>query len=97
MELCGLRRSLNDPTRGIYRQAPSDIDFSLDTICNIQVSNKFFTMENASFVLQEVKKVVIEDRPKPELKDPHDVLVHVAQTGICGSDVSPSTLTVFLA
>ncbi|KAF5862748.1 hypothetical protein ETB97_011198 [Aspergillus alliaceus] len=44
-------------------------------------------MENPSFVLRAVKDVVIEDRPRPELKDPHDVLVHVSQTGICGSDV----------
>ncbi|KAE8358129.1 alcohol dehydrogenase [Aspergillus caelatus] len=44
-------------------------------------------MENASFVLRAVKDVAIEDRPKPELKDDYDVLVHVAQTGICGSDV----------
>ncbi|KAJ5595440.1 uncharacterized protein N7459_001648 [Penicillium hispanicum] len=44
-------------------------------------------MENPSFVLRSVKDVTIEDRPKPVLKDPHDVIVHVAQTGICGSDV----------
>ncbi|PYI19036.1 alcohol dehydrogenase [Aspergillus japonicus CBS 114.51] len=44
-------------------------------------------MQNPSFVLQDIKKVTIEDRPVPELQDPHDVLVHVAQTGICGSDV----------
>ncbi|TPR05497.1 Arylsulfotransferase (ASST) family protein [Aspergillus niger] len=44
-------------------------------------------MENPSFVLRNIKDVVIEDRPKPILKDPHDVMVHVAQTGICGSDV----------
>jgi threonine dehydrogenase-like Zn-dependent dehydrogenase len=30
---------------------------------------------------------VFEDRPTPQLKDGHDVLVHVSQTGICGSDV----------
>ncbi|KAE8330427.1 chaperonin 10-like protein [Aspergillus sergii] len=44
-------------------------------------------MENPSFVLRKVKDVAIEDRPKPVLKDPHDVIVHVKQTGICGSDV----------
>ncbi|GAD92227.1 D-xylulose reductase A [Paecilomyces variotii No. 5] len=44
-------------------------------------------MENPSFVLRAVKEVAIEDRPKPVLKDPYDVIVHVAQTGICGSDV----------
>lgn len=31
--------------------------------------------------------MVLEDRAIPELKDPWDVRVHVAQTGICGSDV----------
>lgn len=51
------------------------------------------TYENKSFVLKEVNKVAIEDRPKPKLDDPHDVLVHVAQTGICGSDVSQTTPT----
>jgi D-xylulose reductase len=30
---------------------------------------------------------VLEDRPVPTLKNEHDVIVHVAQTGICGSDV----------
>lgn len=48
-------------------------------------STKF---ENKSFVLKSVQQVAIEDRPKPKLSDPYDVLVHVAQTGICGSDVS---------
>ena len=38
-------------------------------------------------MLQEVNKVQFEDRPVPELKDPHDVLVEVKFTGICGSDV----------
>lgn len=28
-----------------------------------------------------------EDRPIPTLQSPHDVLVHIKQTGICGSDV----------
>ncbi|KAL1885442.1 hypothetical protein Plec18167_000936 [Paecilomyces lecythidis] len=40
-----------------------------------------------SFVLRAVKDVVLEDRAIPELKDPWDVRVHVAETGICGSDV----------
>lgn len=46
-----------------------------------------FVTKNPSFVLKEVKKVVIKDRPIPKLTDDHDVLVHVSQTGICGSDV----------
>lgn len=40
-----------------------------------------------SFVLRAVKDVAFEDRPRPKLTGEHDVLVHVAQTGICGSDV----------
>lgn len=43
--------------------------------------------QNPSFVLKDIKQVVIEDRPIPQLEDGHDVLVHVSQTGICGSDV----------
>ena len=43
---------------------------------------------NRSFVLRAVKDVAIEDRVAPKLKDPWDVIVQVAQTGICGSDVS---------
>lgn len=43
---------------------------------------------NRSFVLRAVKDVAIEDRAAPKLKDPWDVIVQVAQTGICGSDVS---------
>lgn len=41
----------------------------------------------SSFVLRAVKEVAFEDRPKPTLSGEHDVLVHVGQTGICGSDV----------
>lgn len=44
-------------------------------------------MQNPSFVLKTIKEVAIEDRPEPQLGDQHDVIVHVAQTGICGSDV----------
>jgi D-arabinose 1-dehydrogenase-like Zn-dependent alcohol dehydrogenase len=35
--------------------------------------------------------VAFEDRAKPKLRDHHDVIVHVSQTGICGSDVSFSS------
>ncbi|KAJ5111015.1 hypothetical protein N7532_001550 [Penicillium argentinense] len=37
--------------------------------------------QNPSFVLKAIKDIVTEDRPKPELKDPYDVIVYVAQTG----------------
>ncbi|KAF2093047.1 GroES-like protein [Rhizodiscina lignyota] len=43
--------------------------------------------ENPAFVLRKVKDVAIEQRGVPKLRSDHDVLVHVAQTGICGSDV----------
>ncbi|KAL4773353.1 hypothetical protein BDW60DRAFT_215772 [Aspergillus nidulans var. acristatus] len=42
---------------------------------------------NPSFVLRAVKDVAFEDRAIPPLKDPWDVRIQVAQTGICGSDV----------
>ncbi|RDW92959.1 NAD(P)-dependent alcohol dehydrogenase [Aspergillus mulundensis] len=42
---------------------------------------------NPSFVLRAVKEVTFEDREIPPLKDPWDVRVQIAQTGICGSDV----------
>lgn len=44
-------------------------------------------MQNLSFVLQGIHKVKFEDRPVPELKNPHDVIINVKYTGICGSDV----------
>ncbi|PLB49558.1 putative D-xylulose reductase A [Aspergillus steynii IBT 23096] len=43
--------------------------------------------QNLSFVLEGIHQVKFEDRPIPELKSPHDVLVNVKFTGICGSDV----------
>eukprot|EP00644_Phytophthora_capsici_P015253 jgi/Phyca11/527889/estExt2_fgenesh1_pm.C_PHYCAscaffold_240005 len=42
---------------------------------------------NLSFVLEKVDVVKYEDRPVPDIKDPHDVIVNVRYTGICGSDV----------
>ncbi|RYP56287.1 hypothetical protein DL771_012074 [Monosporascus sp. 5C6A] len=42
---------------------------------------------NLSFVLNKPNDVTFADRPVPELSDPHDVLVSVNYTGICGSDV----------
>ncbi|KAG7396537.1 hypothetical protein PHYBOEH_002149 [Phytophthora boehmeriae] len=43
--------------------------------------------QNLSFVLEKVDVVRFEDRPVPEIKSPHDVIVNVRYTGICGSDV----------
>lgn len=43
--------------------------------------------QNLSFVLEGIHKVKFEDRPIPALRNPHDVLINVKYTGICGSDV----------
>jgi D-xylulose reductase len=45
------------------------------------------TENNRSFVLHSVQNVSFEDRPVPALRNEHEVRVHIAQTGICGSDV----------
>lgn len=43
--------------------------------------------KNLSFVLSGIRAVSFEDRPVPKISDPHDVLIQVKVTGICGSDV----------
>jgi threonine dehydrogenase-like Zn-dependent dehydrogenase len=42
---------------------------------------------NKAFVLRAIKDVAFEERAIPKLRDPYDVRVQIAQTGICGSDV----------
>ncbi|TQV93493.1 hypothetical protein V2A60_010103 [Cordyceps javanica] len=42
---------------------------------------------NLSFVLNEPHSVSYVERPVPKLSAPHDVLVAINYTGICGSDV----------
>ncbi|KAI6163028.1 xylitol dehydrogenase [Pisolithus thermaeus] len=42
--------------------------------------------DNLSFVLKKVDTVTFEQRPIPDI-GPHEVLVEVKKTGICGSDV----------
>lgn len=42
---------------------------------------------NPSFVLRAVKDVALEPIANPQITDPYDVIVHIGQTGICGSDV----------
>ncbi|KAK2059734.1 alcohol dehydrogenase GroES-like domain-containing protein [Colletotrichum caudatum] len=42
---------------------------------------------NLSFILNKPHDVEFAERPVPTLSDPHDVLVAVNYTGICGSDV----------
>lgn len=43
--------------------------------------------KNNSFVLSAPNETTYEDRPIPEIKHPHDVLLQVNFTGICGSDI----------
>jgi D-xylulose reductase len=45
--------------------------------------------QNLSFVLESPYKVKFEERPKPTVSpsSPHDVIVAINYTGICGSDV----------
>ncbi|UNI23051.1 Endo-1,4-beta-xylanase 2 [Purpureocillium takamizusanense] len=44
-------------------------------------------LKNLSFILNKPHDVTFAERPKPSIEDPHDVLVAVNYTGICGSDV----------
>ncbi|KAH9903831.1 GroES-like protein [Xylariomycetidae sp. FL2044] len=42
---------------------------------------------NLSFILNKPHDVAFSDKPVPNLHEPHDVLVAINYTGICGSDV----------
>lgn len=42
---------------------------------------------NLSFVLNKPYEVTFEQRPIPKIESPHDVLIAINYTGICGSDV----------
>ncbi|OAA40585.1 xylitol dehydrogenase [Metarhizium rileyi] len=44
-------------------------------------------ISNLSFILNKPHQVTYAQRPKPTLSSPHDVIVAVNYTGICGSDV----------
>ncbi|KAG8411611.1 Endo-1,4-beta-xylanase 2 [Metarhizium acridum] len=44
-------------------------------------------ISNLSFILNKPYQVTYAERPKPTLTSPHDVIVAVNYTGICGSDV----------
>ncbi|PMD54334.1 GroES-like protein [Hyaloscypha bicolor E] len=45
------------------------------------------TDSNLSFILNKPHDVTFEERPKPKIESPHDVLIAINYTGICGSDV----------
>ncbi|KAH7489979.1 hypothetical protein FOMA001_g3882 [Fusarium oxysporum f. sp. matthiolae] len=38
-------------------------------------------------IFQDVGKVVVEDRPIPQIQDPRDAIVKVTAAGLCGSDL----------
>lgn len=40
-----------------------------------------------SVVVHAEGKVIVEERPRPEIKHPDDVLVRIAYSGLCGSDI----------
>lgn len=66
--------------------------YSLSTSVNDQADIFLGTIPNMSetnpsFILRAVKDVVVGSIPKPQIVDPYDVIVQIAQTGICGSDV----------
>ncbi|BAP73320.1 xylitol dehydrogenase [Kluyveromyces marxianus] len=45
------------------------------------------TNTQKAVVLKKQGEIAFEERPVPEIKDPHYVKVHIKKTGICGSDV----------
>lgn len=45
------------------------------------------SLQNLSFILKRQHEVTFEERPVPTIQSPHDVLVGVNYTGICGSDI----------
>jgi len=49
---------------------------------------KLDRMQNPSVVLRGPGQATIEDRPVPTITGDNDVLVRIAYTGVCGSDVS---------
>lgn len=52
--------------------------------------------ENLSCMLAGAKDVQFVNRPVPQIEDPHDVLIKIAYTGVCGSDVSASTMCTYI-
>ena len=64
-----------------YTMATAQVGFTLWSKTHSNIN------QNLSFVLEGIHKVKYEDRPLPELETPHDVIINVKFTGICGSDV----------
>lgn len=54
---------------------------------NVSTTPPNRTMSNPSLVLNKIDDITFEQLPLPEISNPHDVLVEVKKTGICGSDI----------
>lgn len=53
-----------------------------------KVSRTFSSsMSNPSLVLNKIDDISFESYPSPTIEQPHEVLVEVKKTGICGSDI----------
>lgn len=48
-----------------------------------------FSKTNLSCLLYGPGQARFENRPVPQIEDPHDVLIRISYVGVCGSDVSP--------
>jgi hypothetical protein len=48
---------------------------------------KVTEMENPSWYLYGPGAAKIQDRPKPTIRNDHDVVVRIRYVGVCGSDV----------
>lgn len=44
-------------------------------------------MKNPSLVLNKIDDILFEEFEAPTVEEPHDVIVEVKKTGICGSDI----------
>lgn len=51
-------------------------------------SDQSAALQNPSYFLYGPENAKIQDHPVPQIDDPHDVLIRIAFTGVCGSDVS---------
>jgi len=55
----------------------------------------YLKMQNPSIVLYGPHNAKIEERPIPELSNPHDVIIRINYVGVCGSDVGLPPMPIF--
>lgn len=53
----------------------------------LKLDSLFTSMENPSVFLSGPFQARIEERPVPVINDANDVIIRIAYTGVCGSDV----------